>query len=370
MKEKEKQINHEMVILARESRGYTQKELAKELSITQGGLSRIESGIRGMTNASLKKMSEVLGYPVNFFTQKRTVYGVGLLEVFHRKRQSLGIKTMSKVYSLIDIRTTEISRMIKGVEIDELDFPQYNMEDYDGSAKEIARLVRAKWRLPHGPIQNLTAVLENARGIIIPFDFETTKIDAISHWPPGLPPLFFINKYIPTDRIRFTLAHELGHIVMHQNLATPDVEEQANEFAAEFLMPERDIRPYLTDLSIEKLASLKPFWKVSMAALLKRAIDLQIITPRHGRTLWMQISKAGYKVREPMDLDIPPEPSRLLGEIVKVHTDDMGYNVQELAKVLNLFERELQDIYLDKDERVRLLIKEAEDIIKNNSKKD
>jgi Zn-dependent peptidase ImmA (M78 family)/transcriptional regulator with XRE-family HTH domain len=368
MKEKEKQINHEMVILARESRGYTQKELAKKLSVTQSALSRVESGLRGMTINSLKHLSDVLGYPVSFFNQKRPTYGIGLVEVFHRKRQSVGMKPMAKIYSLIEIRTNEIAKMLKGVDIGELDFPQYSLEDYDGSPHEIARLVRAKWRLPRGPVTNLTAVFENARGIIVPFDFETTKIDAISNWTLGLPPLFFINKYIPTDRMRFTLAHELGHMVMHQSFATPDVEIEANEFASEFLMPAKDVSPYLTDLSIEKLASLKPYWKVSMSALLKRATDLKLISARHSRTLWMQISRAGYKSREPMELDIPPEPPTLLNEIIRVYFNEMNYSVQELAKTLHLNDKEVESLYLERDDHIRLLIKEAEDIIKNGDK--
>uniref|UniRef100_A0A6M3JR57 Putative peptidase n=1 Tax=viral metagenome TaxID=1070528 RepID=A0A6M3JR57_9ZZZZ len=367
IKKEEKYVNHEMVILARESRGLTQNDLAKKLSITQGALSRIEGGLRGMTDDSLKKLAQELGYPTNFFKQKRPIYGIGLVEVFHRKRQSVGMKTMSKVYSLIDIRTSELSRLLKDVVVGDFDIPQINLDDYDGSPKEIAKLVRAKWKLPHGPIQNLTSSIENARGIVIPFDFETTKIDAISHWPPGLIPLFFVNKFAQTDRMRFTLAHELGHIVMHQDHATPTVEQEANDFAAEFLMPEREIRPYLHNISIEKLATLKPYWKVSMAALLKRALDLRTITPRHGRTLWMHLSKAGYKVREPMEIDIPEETPALLKEIIQVHTVDMGYSSQELAKKLNLFEKELQDTYFDRESHIQLLIQEAEGIIKAKS---
>src|SRR3990172_4655589 len=117
MDNKERPVNQEMVTLARESRGFTQKELAKHLGITQGALSRIESGLLGLDRSSLNKMSNVLKYPTGFFTQKRPVYGLGLVEVFHRKRQSISIRALDKVYSLIDIRTTEISKMLKGVEL-------------------------------------------------------------------------------------------------------------------------------------------------------------------------------------------------------------------------------------------------------------
>jgi Zn-dependent peptidase ImmA (M78 family)/DNA-binding XRE family transcriptional regulator len=366
MSNKEKKINHEMVILARESRGFTQKELSKQLSITQGALSRIESGILGMEDSTLNHLSDVLGYPISFFVQRRPIYGLGLTEVFHRKRQSIGIKTMDRVYSLIDIRTNEISKLLKGVEIGELGFPHFDIDDYDGSAAEIARMVRAKWNIPHGPIQSVTYYFEQARGIIIPFDFETNGIDAISHWLPVLPPIFFLNKYIPTDRMRFSLCHEAGHIIMHQKSPTPEIEKEANAFAAEFLMPERDIKPYLTNLSVEKLASLKPYWKVAMSALLKRAVDLDVITERHGRTLWMQLSKAGYKTREPMELDISPEPPTLLKELLKTYIDDMGYDMSELEKMLNLFESEIQNIYLDSDLKAHLVLKEAEGILRKH----
>ena len=164
--------------------------------------------------------------------------------------------------------------------------------------------------------------------------------------------------------MRFTLAHELGHITMHQKSPNPEIERQANEFASEFLMPERDIKPYLIDISIDKLASLKPFWKVSMSALLKRAVDLQMVTPRHSRTLWMQLSSAGYKSREPSELDLPKEPPTLLKEIINTYVNDMGYKTKELATMLHLFENEIQDLYFDKFDNAEQLIKEAEDIIK------
>ena len=363
---KEKKINHEMVILARESRGLTQKELAEQLGITQGALSRIEGGFLN-TDSGIEKMSKVLGYPTSFFTQRRQVFGLGLVEVFHRKRQSIGIKTLDKTYASIDLRTNEISKMLKGVDMGNLDFPCLAIDDYDGDVAEIARMVRAKWHLPHGPVQNVTECFEKAGGIILPIDFETNKIDAISHWMPGLPPLFFVNKYIPSDRMRFTLCHELGHIVMHQKSPTPEVEDEANKFAAEFLMPKRDIKPYLTNLSIDKLASLKPFWKTAMSAILKRAVDLEVITTRHGRTLWMQISAAGYKTREPPELDIPIEQPTLLKEIIRVYIEEMGYNLDELAKLTNLFESEFCFLYLDKNIQNSLILKEAENIIRKHN---
>jgi len=103
-----------------------------------------------------------------------------------------------------------------------------------------------------------------------------------------------------------------------------------------------------------------------MSALLKRAVDLQMVTPRHSRTLWMQLSSAGYKSREPSELDLPKEPPTLLKEIINTYVNDMGYKTKELATMLHLFENEIQDLYFDKFDNAEQLIKEAEDIIKSS----
>ena len=55
------------------------------------------------------------------------------------------------------------------------------------------------------------------------------------------------NRHAPAERYRFSLAHEPGHLVLHQSPGDSSVQErQADEFAAEFLMPARDIRSAFT----------------------------------------------------------------------------------------------------------------------------
>jgi Zn-dependent peptidase ImmA (M78 family) len=81
----------------------------------------------------------------------------------------------------------------------------------------------------------------------------------------------------PADRMRFTLAHELGHLVMHHDQPTQSMEQEANEFASAFLMPARDIRPHFARrVDLRLFAELKPVWRVSMASLLMRARSLGI----------------------------------------------------------------------------------------------
>ena len=365
-----KEVNPEIVLLARQSRGLSQKELAERLSITPALLSKMETGVRYVTDANLIKIANVLNYPIDFFLNKARVYGLGVSEIYHRRRQNIPNKTLDKIHAQINIIRMSLAKMLQGVEIGENEFRPINIDEFNGDIGEIAQSVRALWNVPSGPIQNLTKIIEYARGLVIPFEFGTNRIDALSYWPNNTPPLFFINMNIPGDRLRYSLCHELGHIMMHQDYPHPDIERQADMFAAEFLMPEHEIRQQLVDVTLETIALLKPYWKVSMAALLKRATDLGTITPRRARTLWAQMTKSGIKYREPAELDIPVEIPSLQKEILSVYSDEMDYSLSELAKMLVLYESDVCHYFFGlsrnaRDEEIESAIEEAEIIIKH-----
>src|ERR1019366_9937990 len=92
------------------------------------------------------------------------------------------------------------------------------------------------------------------------------------------------------DRLRLTLVHEVGHIIMHES-ATPTMEVEANAFAAEFLAPRKEIKGSLLGLNMAKLADLKRHWKMSMQALIMRAYELKTITESQRRYLFINVAK-------------------------------------------------------------------------------
>lgn len=344
-----------MVVLARESRGLRQSDLARRLSVSSALLSRIEAGVRAVSDDVLRGLSETLDYPEAFFAQTDPVVGYGTSELFHRRKQNLSNRTLDAIHAQINLRRIHLTRLLKNVDIGEVNIPLLDVDDYHGDVEAIARAVRAWWQVPRGPIADMTKLIEEARALVIPFDFGVTRIDAISQWPPGMPPLIFIDANSTGDRDRLTLAHELGHMVMHTQNPNPEMERQAYRFAAEFLMPEKEVRPYLFSLSLEKLANLKSFWKVSMAALLKRATDLEVITQRHAKTLWARMSRLGYRIKEPVELDIPVETPTLYQEIIDVHRNELGFGIQEFSKLVTLHEHETRHLYFRDTGRLRVV---------------
>jgi Zn-dependent peptidase ImmA (M78 family) len=200
-------------------------------------------------------------------------------------------------------------------------------------------------------------VIEDNGGIIIPFDFETPKIDAMSITVPDLPPLFFVNMESPVSRLRFTLCHELAHVIMHQRDVDPDMELQADRFASEFLLPSKEIRPYLRELSLPKLGELKTYWKASMQAILKKATTLNTITESQARSLWIKLSANGFKTHEPFEDYMPKENPTLYNEIIDVYRQDYGYTLTEFSEFINMIEDETKTIYYYNDKPRLSLVK-------------
>ena len=338
------EVNSEMIQLARESRGFTQKELKKRTSISQGNISKFERGELQTSDEQLGKIAKALDYPKPFFYQKAQIHGFGVSGIYHRKRLGLSTVTLKKIQADFNIRALEVEKLLQGAEIQTQNrFSRFDIDDFDGDATQIARLVRAQWRLPLGPVKSMIVVIESAGGIVFKYDLGSRKLDAQSQWIAPLPPLFFLNSKIPADRLRFTLAHEIGHVILHQ-IPTKNIETEANEFASEFLMPRDEILPDLMPFSLDRAMRLKPKWKVSIAALIMRACDLGVITDSKKRRYFTQLSAAGYRTREP--ITIPDENPSMLRRLIAVYEREHAFTAEDVCRMLLINESDFRSCYL------------------------
>ncbi len=342
-------VNPDMLVVAREARGLSQSALAERIGVTQGKVSKYESGMLSVTDEDAAAIAAALLFPTRFFAQTDQVYGFGSTCFYHRKRQRMPIKQLRQLQAQLNIFRFQVLRLIRGIEIEvENDFVRLDVPEH-GTPGEVARIVRSIWKLPMGPVRNVVAAVENAGAIVYELSFGSRHLDAISQTAPGCPPVVFVNSDIPADRLRFTLMHEVGHMILH-HIPTDDMELQADRFAAEFLMPKREIRSSLRKLSLHKLAALKQEWLVSMNALLKRSQDLGQISPRYARTLWTRMSQQGWRTKEP--IEIPREKPTVFRQILDVHLNDHGYTMEELSGLANaLPERFLRHFSRLDDER-------------------
>jgi len=302
------QFNPDMLMLAREFHGLTIKELSARIGVTPSYICQLESGLKEPSSAIMEQLVHVLKFPHQHY------YEQGRCESthpsFYRRRVMISPVLLRQCTAKMTEIKRNLSKLLSQVDGVEVRVPFIDPIECQDGVKEVAIKMRLHLRVPPGPIRNLTELLEEAGVIIVPFDFGTRKIDACSEWIAGRP-VIFLNKSLPVSRIRHTLAHELGHLVMHKFI-TEECEDQADQFAAEFNLPESEIKRELMPVTLDRLARLKLKWKSSMAALLKRAEALNVITSRTARHYWMLMRKYRYHEMEPHEDMMPVEkPSAL-----------------------------------------------------------
>jgi len=343
-------FNPHMLALARDARGLTQPDLANAIPIGQGTLSKYETGVNVPPEDFVAVVAKILEYPRSFFFQPDRPYG---FPPFHyRKRKKLSAKALGRIVAEMNIRRMHVRKMLPSYPIRTNRFiPEIDRDEYTSDKKgrldteDVARSVREAWMVPSGPIENMVSLLEENGGIVIPCDFGTDLLDAMSQRIDGMPVLFFVNMHAPADRVRHTLAHELGHMVLHTIALQDDaaMEAEADEFAGAFLLPADEIRPQLRRFDLRHLANMKGYWKVSMAAIAVRADRLNLITAYQSRMFWMEMSRLGYRKRE------PNEPAReypaFLQEMVRHFAKGLGYTREQMAMLLDLLPGEFDEMY-------------------------
>src|SRR5438105_1926609 len=146
-------VHPEMLALARESRGLSQSELARAVGISQGNISRYESGMLKVSDEHLEKIASVLDYPKTFFYRHEKRYSFGSSCTYHRKRQSLPVIEQRTLLAKLNVLRMRLGWLLDAVDIESVNkFQHFDIDEFNGDVERIAQLVRNGWKLPPGPI--------------------------------------------------------------------------------------------------------------------------------------------------------------------------------------------------------------------------
>ena len=320
-------VNPELVVLARASRGLSAAQLAGLLSVSTASMSRYESERLGFPDGLLPDLAFHLDYPASFFCSPG---GAGVWGWRGRRvPQEARLRWPADIGAgLCSGGGAAAGGAAAGSGGRIAEAPSYPSERYDDPAK-VARTVRARWSVPMGPVYDLPRLVESNGVLVYAHDFGSRYIDGFIHVSGGGPAVIHLNRDLPPDRWRWTLAHELGHPVMHRDFPgdAADVEGEADAFAGEFLSPAYEIGPSLFNLDESGLFRLKSEWRISMSSLVARAFGLGVIDNCRRRRLLGWFSRSGYRMREPDHLAPPVEAPALPARLVVRCVAEFGYAV-------------------------------------------
>ena len=280
----------------------TARALATAVGVSPITISRLENGVNEPEEETLSALSRVLDFPPEFFFAG-DFDDLPVQSASFRSLTSMTAKERDAALSAGTIAFLFDDWIEERFNLPALDVPDLRA---DATPEAAAQAVREYWGLGQQPVPNMVKLLE-AKGVRVFSLCEDTKtVDAFSCWR-NAQPFVFLNTFKSTERSRFDAAHELGHLVMHRHGEQQDsrqAENEADQFASHFLMPQDDVAGrirYVTGL--EELIHAKKRWGVSVAALTYRLNKMGVVSEWQNRTFNIEISRRGYRTREPEGLD-------------------------------------------------------------------
>ncbi|TCC43264.1 helix-turn-helix domain-containing protein [Kribbella sindirgiensis] len=320
----------EVIVTARVAAGMTQADLANTVGVTQAALSRYENDLREPDTDIINRIADALGVTVRFLERASRPTAALAVDAHMRRRATAKPTVWRQLEAQLNMLRMHSDLLREEVALAaSLTMPGFDPFTVDPA--DAARMTRAQWRMPSGPARTIVRWIEAAGSVVLVTDLGNQRIDGLSQWTADHP-VIVVNSANPTDRIRWTLAHEVGHLVLHREDATDDMEREADTFAAEFLMPEVLIRTELTNLTLGKAVDLKREWGVSVAALIQRAHQLGVLSDARRTSLFKQLSARGWRIREPASDEIAREKTELLDHI-NAHLRSRGLDDTEVAEL-------------------------------------
>jgi Zn-dependent peptidase ImmA (M78 family) len=296
----------ERLIRARKTAGLSLRALAESVGVSQTAINKYEKGILIPDSTMLMKLAKALEVKAGYFLRSNTLE---LEKLEYRKKSTLSKKKLQqiegKILDKIE-RRLELEALFPKSPVPEFTLPDdlpltiQSMDDIE----KIANTVRHAWDLGLNPIPELVDVLESI-GIRV-FEINESadsKFEGLAATVNGYR-IIVISKAWAGDRQRFTMAHELGHLILEGKLPDDMDEERASDrFAGAFLLPnsalQSELGEHRTRLELRELLLLKQEFGISMAGILYRARNLGIIRESYHKSLIIEFSKRGWRKNEP-----------------------------------------------------------------------
>ena len=277
----------ERLKLARKKAGYSLRALSDAIDnkVSAQAIGKYERDEMMPASDVLTAMAGTLEVNLEFLMSNQVQQLCG---VEFRKHSGTSVKERSRVEAAVIERVESYLSVEEILDLESADwhkpFPPEVLDSLE-TAESLADRLRKKWNLGADPIPNMTELLEEKgiKVLVIELPQKVSGLTCLVNRVNGKDavPVIVVNKLLPLERRRFTLAHELGHRLIHER-SSVDHEKAANIFAGSFLINADHLREEIGEhrhsVSYPELVSLKRKYRVSAAAMLMRLKQVDILS--------------------------------------------------------------------------------------------
>lgn len=309
MKPLEKNFFGTRLKLARKMAGMSLQNLSDNLGnlITKQSLNKYEQGLMKPTSDVLIAISKALNVKPDFFLKKDVPI---IQNISFRKKASFSKKIEE---SIVEKSRDYVERFfeienILGIEI-EFRNPLENISiNNKKDVETAAEKLRDDWDLGSNPISGIIELFEikGIKALLVEIE---DGIDGFSYITSNLVPVVVINTSLkPIERIRFTIIHELAHLLLRFNDKIKSdhklMEKLCHYFASCFLIPSVKLTEMIGGkkrnyISIKELIVIKEYYGISIRATVHRLREMEIIIPSYYQRWMIYMSKKYGQKNEP-----------------------------------------------------------------------
>lgn len=344
---------------AREARGLTLVALADLVGVSPAAISQYEKEQHLPREEVCKLLADRLNLPITYFLKQQTVVAVEQHRLFYRSMSSATKQARTRAGRRFEWFKEIVEYFGTFFDFPTPDVPDFGLPDdfraiTSAMIESAAEQLRAHWRLGFEPIADVIRTMESNGIHVSQSALGAETLDAFSEFDGVCPYVFLNSDKNVLVRSRFNCAHELGHLVLHRKVQKKHlsrasdfkvIENQAHHFGGAFLIPARSFERDSWGLNLDSFRSLKPTWKISIAALISRAAQLKMLDDEAAKRLWINLSRRGWRQREPLD-DLPCEQPRMLAKAAdaliknKIKTreqiiDDLALTASDVSELLS-----------------------------------
>ena len=314
----------ERLVRARKAAGLSMSALAEQVGVSANAIKKYEHGNNMPSSSNLLKLAKALDVRSEYFFRPMNVELQG---VEYRKRKNTPKKILDQITGDVMDQAERWAELLDLYPDPVKPVPDFTLPEslpnqiasFD-DIENIANKMRAEWALGLNPIHDMIDTLVSQGVMIISTNVEANKkFDGLAG-NIDVTPVVVVSAHQPGDRQRFTLAHELGHLVLHDRLADGlDEEKACNHFAGGFLLPKQALLQHLGErrsaIEPRELFMLKHEFGISMMAILYRAGQCKIISGSLQKQYNMRFNKSGWRTCEPGEA-YPNEDTYLFKQLV------------------------------------------------------
>ncbi len=279
---------------SRVHKGFSMQEVADNIGVSKQMINKYEQGKSMPSSEKLIALSKLFQQKVDYFFRKPEV-AIG--EINFRKKSKFGAKKISALKEEIRIQIENYLFVETICNVDNFfENPlQTIAASNENEVKKAVKQLRAHWNIGQDAIHNIIDLLEDHHIKVLEVDDETGHFDGLATIIDSKYPIIVIAKAMPIERKRFTLLHELGHLLLPlESFEEKDQEKLCNIFASEILLSEENIitefGSYRSRISLEELKNIQEKYGISISAIIYKLGQTKIMSQDRVKKFYQRLN--------------------------------------------------------------------------------